>query len=171
MRRLFVAIGATLLLAAAPADPPERWIPYAKNPAWEIYGKEDAVGVFRYTQMRQKVAEQPVLNLGVNLPTLTQPREVMAPDAESAGLVYRAIRGEGEELGAAADCDDGRCDLRRKKPDKPPEIDIDWFNPNPEHIAAVAFAAVAVVILGLAAFIVVVLLIRFAVNLFRKRKE
>lgn len=86
------------LLGASPSDsPPKRWIPLPSNPALEIYGREDASGQFRYTEMRP--VRPPITNYGVSLPEPSPTGHMLqasaGANAVSAELARDSLRFDG----------------------------------------------------------------------------
>lgn len=141
----------TLLLALLTTTPPEsiaaeRWIPLPSNPALEVYGKEDATGQFRYSEMRRK-ADFVTRNYGVNLsdhvPSPGAP-VVMGTDGETAKLlISKASAQRSSPAGtskpcAHSDCPNGRCDRLKPKPNKLPEFMLSGLEFKPVHALIVA---------------------------------
>ena len=160
----------------------ERWKTFDANPAWEMYGRLESDGVFRYTAMRRKDRANAwgasVLNLGVNLPPLTAAtaeRDIRGTDADAAALVLQAALNE--KVCAHSDCDGGRCDRRDREKDKEREREkeelkdwADWLKGNidAEKVAAAALGVVLVIVLGIVAFAVLALFARGIMYLIRR---
>lgn len=190
---LAVALVAVALVSASHAAPPilryapadgqshadhslPRWESYSANPAYEVFGTEDAQGVFRYTASRLKA---PTINFGVKLPTAGEAPTRMAlgndPDMARA-LMARAPAGFPSSMGAAAtakakskapcghsDCDGGQC-KRKPKPKPAPDVEIDIGHRSahhwePWHIAVAVVGGLITLALGVLFLLVVVVLI------------
>lgn len=149
------------------------WEPFSANPAYEVFGAEDAQGVFRYTASRLKA---PTVNYGVKLPSAGEmpPRMALGNDPEMArALMARpaaAAHPSGvPAMGATAkskspcghsDCDGGQCKRKpRPKPDPPVDVEVSIWNRHHFEPIHYLFAALAVLV----GFVVFVLFWTFVI--------